>query len=456
MKHNQRIKQKENLLKKKLGIDNDVIDIDKISESLKNNNNKGKNKKKNSKKTSDDISNTFEEAKDDDVNDEVMKDQGFVRPRLLILTPLRSTAKRIVHQMVRILGENTSVSGLQKFDDEYSDLENNDDVSVDWGEEYYQNHRGSGGSNDVGGRRQPGEKPEDWQALFRGNIDDDFKVGIQINPGHGKGKGGQKGVYVKLFSDFYLSDIIIASPIGLKFVLESRPASTASHPNNVDFLSSIEQVIVHQFDVLAYQNLEHVHDIFNHLNQLPRENHSQTDYSRIRPYFLNGCASYYRQLMITSAFNTPELQSFFREYATSHAGWIRCKKSWNENGVISNVIVPKVKQMFQVIPLSSSMTHMGENDQEASMVEVYEDRKFQFFKEKILSKITGLKQSRVLIVIPSYFDFVKVRNEMMKEEMNAAYISEYSRESEISRGRSRFYQGIKDILVYSGRAHFFR
>jgi hypothetical protein len=41
-------------------------------------------------------------------------------------------------------------------------------------------------------------------------------------------------------------------------------------------------------------------------------------------------------------------------------------------------------------------------------------------------------------------------------QVNAAYISEYSRDSEISRGRSRFFHGQKDIMLYSGRAHFFR
>jgi hypothetical protein len=65
-------------------------------------------------------------------------------------------------------------------------------------------------------------------------------------------------------------------------------------------------------------------------------------------------------------------------------------------------------------------------------------------------KMNSLHQSRVLLFISSDFDFIKIGNYMMKEEMKAFYISEYSRETEISRGRSRFYQGLKDIPVYSG------
>jgi U3 small nucleolar RNA-associated protein 25 len=41
-------------------------------------------------------------------------------------------------------------------------------------------------------------------------------------------------------------------------------------------------------------------------------------------------------------------------------------------------------------------------------------------------------------------------------QANAVYVSEYSRDSEISRGRSRFFHGQKDIMLFSGRAHFFR
>ncbi len=41
-------------------------------------------------------------------------------------------------------------------------------------------------------------------------------------------------------------------------------------------------------------------------------------------------------------------------------------------------------------------------------------------------------------------------------QASAVFVCEYSRESEISRGRAWFYQGLKSIMLYSGRAHFFR
>jgi hypothetical protein len=53
-------------------------------------------------------------------NEYHMKDQGFVRPRVLILCPFRSTALRIFHQIRDIYGDNTSVASMDKIMEEFS------------------------------------------------------------------------------------------------------------------------------------------------------------------------------------------------------------------------------------------------------------------------------------------------------------------------------------------------
>lgn len=55
----------------------------------------------------------------------------------------------------------------------------------------------------------------------------------------------------------------------------------------------------------------------------------------------------------------------------------------------------------------------------------------------------------------SYFDFIAVRNLLLKREADFVSVTEYSRVSEVSRGRARFLQGRKQIMLYTGRAHYF-
>ena len=51
-----------------------------------------------------------------------------------------------------------------------------------------------------------------------------------------------------------------------------------------------------------------------------------------------------------------------------------------------------------------------------------------------------------LFYIPSYFDFVALRNILLKHEIASSHfvsITEYSRGTEVTRGRARFLQGRK-------------
>jgi U3 small nucleolar RNA-associated protein 25 len=58
---------------------------------------------------------------------------------------------------------------------------------------------------------EPGTYPKDHVEMFKGNVDDSFRIGVKLT---------RKSV--KLFSEFYGCDVIIASPLGLRMSIEKE------------------------------------------------------------------------------------------------------------------------------------------------------------------------------------------------------------------------------------------
>jgi U3 small nucleolar RNA-associated protein 25 len=94
-------------------------------------------------------------------------DQGFCRPRVLILCPFRGTALKVVESIKRILGDNTSMSNKDKFEEEFGPP---DDDSEDGSEDEKDSETAAGKSKRKSKNRKVGtDRPEDWKALFEGN-----------------------------------------------------------------------------------------------------------------------------------------------------------------------------------------------------------------------------------------------------------------------------------------------
>ncbi|GFR41586.1 hypothetical protein Agub_g2307, partial [Astrephomene gubernaculifera] len=339
------------------------------------------------------------------------RDQGFTRPKVLMLLPQRNFAFRAVRRLVALALRETrsdSVQGKEKFVEQFTDPDEMQDEE----------------SLDPATRARLAAKPADHRALFAGNVDDHFRLGIKVTKGA-----------IRLFADLYQSDIIVASPVALATKLaEDARADPHAAP---DFLSSIELLILDRTDVMTMQNWSHVETVVAALNRLPRQQHG-TDIMRVRDWYLAGRAGLYRQTVLVGSFASPHVNALARA-GGNHGGAVRL--AVDQPGVLSRV-VPQVRQLFERFAAASAA--------EAG------DARFEFFSRAVWPRIKDSGAKGLLIFVPSYFDFVRLRNALRADDSaDLAVISEYSSGSEVTRARARFFHGQRRVLLYTERAHFY-
>ncbi|KAI8326323.1 DUF1253-domain-containing protein [Martensiomyces pterosporus] len=327
-----------------------------------------------------------------------LRDRGFTHPRVLVVLPFRNSAYKFVEKVLRLVAAEQEMN-KSRFEKEFGP-----DAEED--------------------KRTNKRKPEDYQRTFEGNIDDAFRMGIQL-----------RHKSAKLYSAFYASDIIVASPIGLRMTTGAE----SGERRDFDFLSSIEVLIVDQCDTLLMQNWDHVTHIFSNLNRIPKKDHG-CDFSRVHNWFLDGTAEYRRQTIMVSEYMTPEIQALFNSSCRSIEGKVRIKPVCQ--GAVTDVVA-QVPQIFKRLTVKRLLTA--------------DDDRFAHFAESVLPELekSALGDKHTVIFVSSYFDFVRIRNHCKDQGLSFAAISEYSTRSEAMRARMNFYEGKISFILYSERAHFY-
>lgn len=125
---------------------------------------------------------------------------------------------------------------------------------------------------------------------------------------------------------------------------------------------------------------------------------------RVRLWALNGYSAHYRQNLIFSSVALPEASALFTRRGTNFAGKVRVENAVPATAAAVCRVVVQLPQAFHKFPTTTAAQSP--------------DDRFQFFTRKILPQYRDVLMSNTLIFVPSYYDYVRLRNYMHKEEYN--------------------------------------
>ncbi|VDL63768.1 unnamed protein product [Nippostrongylus brasiliensis] len=252
---------------------------------------------------------------------------------------------------------------------------------------------------------------DEYKELMSGNNDDCFRVGIAIS----------KGV-LKLYEAFDKSDIILCSPLGLRMILDGD-AGKEKH-----IIANIQIAVVDRADIMLQQNWEHLTIIFSHMHSQPPK--IDTDISRVRQCYIDGMSAFYCQLLLFSRYKHELFSSLIMEHSLNFRGLVIQNPTCE--GTLEKIEIPLCQELRRFVADNAS----------------------QQFNNMLPFNLNI--QHGTCVVIPSYFDFVRVRNYFKRSEESFVACHEYAPKSKvILRARDLFFHKHKKVLLVTERYYFF-
>lgn len=247
-------------------------------------------------------------------------------------------------------------------------------------------------------------------------LNDEFKIGIQIDV---------KKKTIKLYTHFGISDLIIASPIGLKMLKsdkkerEDKEAKVASQVN-YGFLSSIEVLYLDKAHVFNMQNMEHLIDVLKsvselngmalilQLNKVPDHKSTTESFQQIRPLYFENLAKFFRQTLVLKEYDYPRMNSLTDQFFLNYTGRIQEKAIY------------KRSIFWDILQRSHEGVHSGSSNLfkmkfELKRIDLTDfqkefDQKFNYFSNQVWRKLRDEDtQHRMIIFVKDYFEFVRLK-----------------------------------------------
>jgi U3 small nucleolar RNA-associated protein 25 len=167
--------------------------------------------------------------------------------------------------------------------------------------------------------------------------------------------------------------------------------------------------------------------VFSNLNQMPKESHG-ADFSRIKPWYLDGHAAYLRQTILLSPYETPEMRNLYSSSLKNVAGKMRTEKRWAPVGVPDGI-----EQNFVHFDCASPMDEVDKRFHHfTTQVCISHSILTPAMSNGVVQMLPAILKSAVqsantAVFVPSSFDFIRVHNYFRKNAgVSFAVLSEYA------------------------------
>ncbi|KAG7733156.1 hypothetical protein KL948_001659 [Ogataea haglerorum] len=360
----------------------------------------------------------IEEGKLDPAHEPEFRDQGYTRPKVLILLPTRNFAWEVVNKLIELSSPDT-VEYKARFKEQYYDAFDVNDLNP--------------------------KKPVEFKQFFKGNSNDFFCLGIKFTR-----------KTLKLFSKFDQSDVIVASPLGLRMTLEKTKKS---------FLSSIEITVLDKAEGLYMQNWDHVSEVMSKSLNIPPKDFDDlnVDFSRIRMWAINDHYKYVAQVIGFTKYPFPELNNVTMSNPKISVNLLGGTAVFKTLCGDNDSELANLKYQLTKLGLINNQTRLKQVFMRFEADSLFDepDKRFAFFRNVLLPQIQHKVsyENGTLIYFASYIDYIRVKNYLEKETSIAfVAIDEYSSQSVLTRNRALFTKGQSDarIMLYTERLHFYK